>query len=143
MTAVVPLADVKVGLCQWLHDTGHGTYRPATAYQSGERAITEQSLPPNPDWAVAVAPYGVDDATVLPTQLVRVQLRFRAPADQPKSAVDQWADAVASDLHFKHNFDAGALHVSRAERVLVAPLGADDSGRQERADSYQLILTRP
>lgn len=140
---VFPLAPLVEGLCQWLNDEGLGTYRPDSSYQAGERAIVVRAFPPAPDWAVAVAPYQVDDATTLPNITVMVQLQFRAPADQPMTAVDEWADQVADQLHFKHNFTAGNVHVSRARRVLVAPMGADDSGREERADSYELIVSRP
>ncbi len=140
---VFPLAPLVEGLCQWLHDEGFGVYRPDSAYQSGERAIVVRAFSPAPDWAVAVALYQVDDATTLPNITVTVQLRFRAPADQPNTAVDEWADQVAGHLHFKHNFTAGTVHVSRARRVLVAPMGADDSGREERADSYELIVSSP
>lgn len=141
--SVFPVGLLVEGLAQWLQDEGLGSYRPDTEYQAGERAITARTLPREPDWAVAIAPYQVDDATTLPTQAVMVQLRFRAPAVGPRTSVDEWADQVAGRLHFRHNFDVGGVHVSRAQRVLVAPLGSDESGREERADSYEIIVTRP
>jgi hypothetical protein len=136
----VSVAEVVEGLCQWMQDKGHGAYKPADPYEASERAVCAYALPVGPDYAVAVAPYSVDDPTVLPDVRVRVQLRFRAPANLPRTSVDRWADQVASDLHFKHNFTAGLLHISRCQRIIVAPMGADEKGRFERADSYELIL---
>ena len=103
--------------------------------------IVEKLVPPNPDWALTVAPYSVTDEVTLPNQTVMMQLRFRAPADQPMTAVDDWADAVADALNLAYQFEAGDVKVARARRTLVAPLGVDDNGRMERADSYEFIVS--
>lgn len=133
-------STVTLALCQWLADNDFGIYRPNTPYQKNERAITVRRLPTAPEWALAVAPYGLDEDLVLPNRLINVQLRFRTGKGQPLTTVDDWADDVAEALHMRHRFNMGGLHVQRAVRTIIAPLGADENGREERADSYALLL---
>lgn len=139
---VVSLSDLTEGICRWLDAEGFGTYKADAPYSAQDRAITVKALPTSPDWAVAVTPYGVEDGDVLPNAEVYVQLRFRAPRDVPATAVDEWADEVAGLLHFGRNLAMGDIQVSQAQRTITAPLGVDDNGRFERADSYTLILNR-
>lgn len=134
---MINVSNVLEGFAQWLDDNGYAMYKPDEPYAASDHAVTLKRLPTKPDTAVSVTPYMVDDGTVLPTNTVRVQLRFRAGSDID---VDQWADEVAEALHWNHHFSMGNVQVQRAERVLAASLGLDDNGREERADSYELIL---
>lgn len=140
MTAV-KVSEVLTGIAEFLDGEGVGVWRPEGTYTSDEVAVTLKSLPAAPDNAVAVAAYHVGDDLVLPDVEVLLQLRFRA-ARGSRTAVDDLADSAFDVLHGRHMFSAGALTVQRARRLSVAPLGADDNGREERADNYALILMR-
>lgn len=126
------------GLAAWLDEEGLADYKPA-GYSATDRAVTFKRLPTQPDTAVAVAVYGVADATVVPGTQVSIQLRFRAAAGD-RLSVDAWADQVADRLHWRHQFMAGTVRVQRARRTIAAMLGVDDNGREERADSYEITL---
>lgn len=132
------ISDLVAGLAQWLDDEGLADYKPTDPYVSNDRAVTIKSLPTNPDDALAIFPYGVTDARVLPNMEIRVQLRFRSAGS--RLSVDQWADSVAEKLHWAHYLKFGDVTVQRAERTIIAPFGPDDNGREERADSYTFIL---
>ena len=136
---VIPLENVTRGVCEWLDAQGFAVFRPDTPYVAGERAVTFRALPKAPVEAVSVNLYGVDDDLTLPSTTVSVQLRFRASSE---ATVNVWADQVASSLHMRHGLKMGDLVVQRAVRTIVAPLGVDENGRVERADSYDLLLMR-
>ena len=136
---MIDTKQIVEGTCEWLDAQGLATYKPGGVYAANDKAATIKRLPSYPDNAVAVSLYSTQDATVLPNATVRIQLRFRA-AKGSRTAVDEWADEVASHLHWKRNLTLGAVKVARAERINTAPMGADDNGREERADNYELIL---
>lgn len=139
MTAV-PVSEVTLGLAQHLHNEGVAVWSD-TAYDPGDRAITIKALPASPDNAVAVTVYAVEDDLTLPNVTVAVQLRFRCERGS-RTAVDDWADEVFGVLH-GHRFTVGGRLVQQCRRLSVAPMGADENGREERADNYELILRRP
>lgn len=132
------ISDLVTGLAQWLDNEGLADYKHSEPYGPADRAVTIKTLPSSPDNALAIFPYGVTDARVLPNLEVRVQLRFRSAGS--RLSVDQWADAVAAKLHWAHHLKLGDITVQRAERTIIAPFGPDDNGREERADSYTFIL---
>lgn len=136
---MITTADLVGGLARWLDDEGLADYKTDEPYLKSDRAVTVKRFPASPDIAVAIYPYGTGDATLVPGSTFDVQLRFRGPAGDRLFA-DRWADEVAAKLHWKHQFLLGDVHVQRSQRVLAVPLGADDNGREERADSYELIL---
>lgn len=137
----IPVSDVLVGLAEWMNAAELATWRPTGTYTAGEKAITLKSLPTEPDNAVAITVYDVDDDIVLPDVEVMVQLRFRADATT-RTGVDDFADSVFNALHGARNLPAGQLVIQLARRVSVAPLGADDNRREERADNYALMFMR-
>ncbi|MBN8883400.1 MAG: hypothetical protein J0H73_13930 [Salana multivorans] len=116
---------------------GIAALAPATA----GTAITYKRLPVTPDRAIAVTVYDIEDSITLPDVTVLVQLRFRGETND-RTDVDDLADSVAAVLDGRHQFTVGALHVQRARRVSFSPQGADDNGREERADNYALVLMR-
>lgn len=133
-------ADVIDGMCRWLSAQGFGVYRTDTPYVEGEKAIVVRRFPIDPDTALSVAIYDQTDSLQTPDRTVNVQLRFRTGKDARLTDVDDWADDVFQALNMKHGFDMGGIHVQRAVRKITAPLGADENGREERADSYELLL---
>lgn len=138
--SAVPVSTVTLGVAAHLHDEGVAVWSD-TGYQDTDRAITVKALPATPDTAVAVTVYDVDDDLVLPHVPVLVQFRFRA-ARGSRTAVDDFADEAFGVLHGRR-FYVGDLLVQQCRRLSVAPLGADDNGREERADNYELVLQRP
>lgn len=127
------------GLAQWLSDRDLADYKPVEPYAPTDRAVTIKRLPTTPDTSLAIYPYNTDDATTLPGTEVSIQLRFRGPASDRLYA-DRWADKVAKELHWRHHFNLGDVRIQRSQRVVTVPLGADDNGREERADSYTFLL---
>lgn len=140
MTAIRQSA-LLTGLAQYLAAGQVGAWRPTGTYSADEQAIVLKQLPAGPDTAVALSVYSVLDDIRLPDVQVRVQLRFRAAG--PRTAVDDFADDVFDLLHGRHMIPAGDLLIQQARRISSIPLGADENGRQERADNYELILMRP
>lgn len=136
----VKVSEVLVGVAKRLHAQSVAVWRATGAYSAGERAITLKALPSSPDEAVAVSVYDVEDDLRLPHVLVYVQLRFRG-SDASRTSVDDFADAAFSALHGAR-FAAGDRSVQQCRRLSVAPLGGDDNARQERADNYELVLSR-
>lgn len=135
---MVSVSAVTKGLATLLDAEEIGTYRVASAYGPDETAITIKRLPAAPATAIAIAAYDVEDATVVPGDRVRVQLRFRAPGE--RTAVDDLADSVLPLLHWRHHYDLGDIRVQRSERLIVADLGPDENGREQRADSYEFLI---
>jgi hypothetical protein len=133
------------GLAQLLDAVGVGDWDPDGIYTGAETALTIGGLPPSPDTAIALAMYGsgtsLDDVVNADTT-VQVQFRMRGGPD-PR-IVDDLADGVYDHVHglANHELATGAF-VLLAQRRIVAPLGADDSARWVRADSYELMVHRP
>lgn len=132
------VSALRRGLAEYLAANGVGTWRESSPYLPDEKAITLRDLPDAPDTALAVEVYDISDDVVLPDQEVRVQLLARGRGD----AADDMADTAFGVLHGAHHFMAGTVKVGSARRISSAPLGADDNGREERADSYALVLMR-
>ncbi|GII84599.1 hypothetical protein Ssi03_25890 [Sphaerisporangium siamense] len=130
--------DLLVAFAAQLDDAGAGTWRaPPATYQPGDVPIMLGALPPAPDKAIALAAYGADQSTddpVSPDGTLGLQVRMRG-TDDPHSA-DDLADAVFNALH---GLELPAAGVLLCTRNIVAPLGQDQSGRWERADSYRLL----
>lgn len=140
--SAVPVSAVLIGLAEWLHAAGLAVWRPTGSYAADEKAITLKALPAAPDSAVALTVYDIGDDIVLPDVEAMVQLRFRASAEGPRTDVDDFADSVFTALHGARNLPVGSLVIQQARRVSVAPLGADDNRREERADNYALVFMR-
>lgn len=133
--------DVAVtkALCQVLAARTGWAWRPdGPAYTSAEVGVVYGALPASPDRAVAVTVYWADDELQTGLAVRRAQLRFRGGRGRPDGA-DELAGVAFTTLHGL----ARVAGLSLVTRVLVAHLGADDNARQERADSYQIVLDNP
>lgn len=130
--------DLLTHLAEQLHAAGVGVLRPAgSTYTALETAIVLGRLPTEPDRAIAITPYGVDqdgDDPVNTDGTLGVQFRMRGTADI------RVLNAIASgvfDLFQGAQFPAvGVLLMTRR---LQAPMGSDANNRWERADSYRLL----
>jgi hypothetical protein len=129
-------------VCQVLADRTPWAWRPdGPSYAADEIGIHYGALPPEPDQAVGVSLYYIDDPRPgddAAVQLRRVQIRMRGERGALDGA-DELAQVTFTALH-RLTRTAG---LSLVTRVLVAHLGADENDRQERADSYQIILDNP
>jgi hypothetical protein len=123
-------------ICEQLAARTGWSWRPAgPAYATGEVGIFYGPIGDQPDQAVGVTLYYADDPHPVGVHSRRVQLRFRGPRGAPNGA-DVLASSAFTALHGLARI-AGLALVTRA---VVARLGADETTRQERADSYQIIL---
>ena len=128
-------ATLTEHVCQVLADAGLGWVYSQGAYAAGQVGIFYGQAGPSPDRAVGVSVYATDDPLGGPARRW-VQVYVRGAKNVRRDA-DVMAGQVFGVLHRWHH----AGPVSRYIRVSSAPLGADDSGRQERADNYQIILS--
>lgn len=126
-------------VCQVLADGTGWAWRPdGPAYTADEIGVFYGALGPAPDRAAGVTAYWADDELQTGLRVRRVQLRLRGDRGRPDGA-DELAGAAFAALHGL----ARVAGLSLVTRVLVAHLGADDNARQERADSYQIVLDNP
>lgn len=130
---------LTIAVCTQLAAATPWVYRgDGSAYQAGELPIFYGALQATPDQAVAVAAYDGTDDVVNGLAVRWVQLRFRgSPGDRTG------ADALASTAFAALQGLARVAGLSLVTRTVVAQLGADENDRQERADSYQIILDNP
>lgn len=126
-------------VCQLLATANAWAWQPTgPAYTASQVGIFYGPLGAAPDRAVGVTLYGDSDELETGLAVRRVQIRHRGAKGDPAGA-DTLAAATFSALQGLSR-TAG---ISLAVRVNVARLGADGNARQERADSYQLIIDNP
>lgn len=126
-------------VCTQLAVAGVGVWRPTgPAYTASEVGIFYGPVGAAPDRAVGVAVYYTDDPVIGFQPTRRVQVRYRGPKGSPWGA-DALSDAGFRALH--DTYPGGGI--ARIVRVSSARLGADETGRQERTDNYELILDNP
>ncbi len=65
-----------------------------------------------------------------------------SPGGSPRDTLDL-IDAVFDEVHGPTHLDLVGVLVHLVERTASAPMGRDQSGRYEHADTYQLIALRP
>lgn len=129
------------GLAVRLDQAGAGTYRAdGSAYLPGETAIVFGILPSSPESAIAITPYQSLDDVGHADRLVSLQVRMRSPGHDPRALWDT-ADRVFGALHDVGSYALGGVRVAWSARTITAPLGLDDNGRHEQADSYDFQLT--
>jgi hypothetical protein len=129
-----------VGLAGLLAAEGVGVYDPAAVIPPGSTGIFRGAMPPDPDRAVALTAYPVEDGGGLDA-ITGVQARMRAGRDL--GAVDDLADAVFVALHMREHFALGPVHVALAWRQSQAWIGLDSRQRMELTANYYFRTTRP
>jgi len=134
--------DLLTAFAELLHAEGVGVWRPAgPPYTASETAIVFGRLPTQPDRAITLTAYGVDQGADDPINTdgtQGVQLRMRGTTD-PR-VVDDIADRAFNTLQGSALLAVGVLQITRR---INAPMGSDGTGRWERADSYHLLVHRP
>lgn len=141
-------------LAQHLEDASVGNWDPEGTYSPDTVGIYLKALPgteTDPDTALALAAYGVDDTPGWDDHAdggravtVGVQVRVRGTRD-PR-VVDDLTDAVYRALHNTPGLVLGddtPVPVALIWRVSLAELGPDDEGRWETASNFYARLDRP
>lgn len=126
-------------ICEQLGRIPGWSYDPdpaADPYPEDVVGIYYGALQPTPDRAIAVRVYSpISDDEILAR---RVQLRFRGGAYDVTGA-DRLAGIAFTVLHELSRVGG----ISDIRRISAGPFGADNTGREERADNYQAILDNP
>lgn len=123
-------------ICAHLGRTPGWAYRPdGPDFAPSEVAIFYGGLGDAPARAIGVRVYGLGPGDQTYTNTRRVQLRFRGARDDPTGAnrLASTAEAVMQGLSMVGGF-------SEVLRTSLAPLGADQNGREERSDNYIITL---
>lgn len=130
-------------LGEYLAGAGLGlSWNPDALYTAGQLGIWTKLMPAAPDRAVVInVVWGGDDIT-MPRSQPMIQIRARGAAGKPLD-VDDILDPIAATLHGKTNLPLGGFMVVQINRRVVAPLGADESKRWERADQYYADVDVP
>lgn len=127
---------VTTTLCEILAARTGWAWQPTgPAYTSGQVALFYGPIGATPDRAVGVTLYTGTDELENGLAVRRAQVRYRGAVGDPAGA-DRLADAGFEALQGL----ARVSGLSLVTRVLVAQLGTDKNARQERADSYQIVI---
>ncbi len=104
-------------------------------YTEAEVGIFYGAIPAEPDRAIGVRVYGADDYPEEYLRQRRAQLRLRGPKNTPNGA-----DKLASPAFAMLQGLSRTGGISGIRRLSMAPLGADQNGREERSDNYIITL---
>jgi hypothetical protein len=124
-------------LCDILGTVPGWEWRPTgPAYTANEVAIYYGAIPEEKVRAsVGVRIYQTSDDTVEALHSRRAQLRFRGPR-----GVRDGADKLAHPAFLVLTGLSRVGGISGISRISMAPLGADENGREERTDNYTITL---
>ena len=132
--------DLLEGLADELTGGALGVYRPDGIYTPDETGIVLAVMPPDPDRAICLTAYPVEDSD-LSDAVTGVQVRLRAGTD-PRQVTDL-ADGVFDLLHNREAYRLRGIYVALSWRQSQAWIGQDTHGRQELTANYYLRTTRP
>ncbi|MFJ6566221.1 minor capsid protein [Streptomyces sp. NPDC091292] len=128
------------GIAGLLAEAGVGVFRPGGAIGDGETGIFRAVMPDQPDRAIGLTAYPVED-TDLTDAITGVQIRMRAGRDP--DAIDDMADALWDALHNRQHYELGGIHVALSWRQSQAWIGQDAHGRMELTSNFYFRTTRP
>jgi minor capsid protein len=135
-------AELAHGLAEHLAAAGVGVYRPNGAYRDDETGIVIAIVPAAPPRVVVLSCYPLTDDVDQADSLVGLQVRVRSGTPDPRNALDL-IDAVFEELHGATHLTLSSVVVHLAERTVSTPLGRDQNGRYEHADTYRFVAHRP
>lgn len=128
------------GIAGLLDEAGVGVFRPDGVISEGETGIFRGVMPDQPDRALAINPYPVEDSDQKQAT-TGVQIRMRAGRDP--DAIDDMADAVFAALHNRQHYEVGGdVHVNISWRNSQVWIGQDTHGRMELTANYYFRTTR-
>lgn len=131
--------DLTEGLADLLVDGALATYRPDGPYAAGETGVYLGVMPPEPDRAIAINAYPVED-NEHSDAITGVQFRLRAGRDVRQ--VDALADGLFSLLHNRQGYWVRGIYVALTWRQSQAWIGQDTQGRMEITANYYARTTR-
>lgn len=132
------LGDVALTklICEQLGTIPEWAWRPeGPTYSEAEVGIFYGALAASPDRAVGVRVYAAIDIELEYLHWRRVQLRMRGGRGRPEGA-DELAGLAFEALQGLSRLGG----ISGVSRLSMAPAGADENGRQERTENYQITL---
>lgn len=131
---------IAAALGQHLADAGIARYEPDGMYPDGGLPVVVFGrMPPTPDGAIVVTTYNEQTQRAgKAAPDVFIQIRCRTAGRDPRTT-EQLSDTIYRLIDRPHQ-RWGQVTVRDCNRVVYAPLGADDNGRYERADSYRLHI---
>ena len=134
-------SDLLAGVAQLLDADGVATWNPSGAYNNSEIGIVIGAPSQDPPSLVALATYNNTDDPAASDSTVFLQVRTRAPDDDPRKA-NALSGGVFNSLQGLRKTVNG-IRIVYGKRNSSYPLGIDDNGRQERTDNYELMVHRP
>ena len=133
-------SDLLKGVAQTLHDASVAVYRPASAYQAGERAITFGTMPDSPDSVLTLATYPLTDEPREALSKVGVQVRSRAASYLTAQDLNT---LIFATLHGLANLDFGTCHLVQLLRATSIPMGTDAANRWEYSANFYADINPP
>lgn len=134
-------SDLLVGVAQLLDADGVAVWDPTGTYANTDVGIVIGPPSQSPPSLVALAVYNSSDDPATPDSTVFLQVRTRAPDDDPRKA-DDLDDGVFNALQGLRATING-IRLVYGKRNSSAPIGIDSNGRQERTSNYELMVHRP
>jgi hypothetical protein len=135
-------AELAHGLAGYLAAAGVGVYRPTGVYRDDETGIVITVVPAAPPRVVVLSCYALADDVDQADSLIGLQVRVRAGIPDPRDALDL-IDAVFEELHGATHLSLAGVILHLVERTASTPMGRDQNGRYEHADTYRLTAHRP
>ena len=133
--------ELLKGVAQLLDADGVAVWNPSGVYANNEIGIVIGAPSQSPPSLVALATYNDIDDPAASDSTVFLQVRVRAPDDDPRKA-DELSDGVFNSLQGLRATVNG-IRIVYGKRSSSYPLGIDSNGRQERTDNYELMVHRP
>lgn len=134
-------SDLLAGVAQLLDADGVAVWNPSGVYTDSEVGIVIGPPSQKPPSLVALAVYNSADDPAASDSTVFLQVRTRAPDDDPRKA-DDLDDGVFDSLQGLRATVNG-VRLVYGKRNSSSPLGVDSNGRQERTSNYELMVHRP
>lgn len=135
--------DVAEGIAQLLAAASIGAYRTdGSVFLPADVAIVLGEPPETPNAAIGITPYPISDSAIGTDGTLGIQIMFRS-ADLDPRPVWTMRDATFDLLNGRTNVTLNGHFISQIWRQISAPLGRDQIGRYEHADSYYLNANRP
>ncbi|TXL91580.1 minor capsid protein [Streptomyces sp. IB2014 016-6] len=132
--------DLVQGFADLLVDGALAAYRPdGLPYGPAETGIYLGVMPPEPDRAIAINAYPVEDDDSIDA-ITGLQFRLRAGRDVRQ--VDALADGLFDLLHNRRDFTVRGVYVALSWRQSQAWIGQDTHGRMEITANYYARTVR-
>jgi hypothetical protein len=134
-------AELAHGLAEHLAAAGVAVYRPTGVYRDDETGLVIGVVPAAPPRVVVLSCYALADDVDQADSLIGIQVRVRAGTPDPRDALEL-VDAAFDVLHGATHLALASVVMHLAERIASTPMGRDQSGRYEHADTYRLTAHR-